>query len=162
MRPPKNRQLASMISLGKLSNRSAPIRSLIKQAESRQSLEDVLNDILPELFKTKFSVHATDNMTLTLSCNSAALMTRFRFSMPKILADLNHRIQPRQFNNIHIKVRPEKLPNKQSSKLGLQTSEHQSSKKMSKKNAQILSTEAEHTNDKALREVLLRLADRSH
>lgn len=155
MRQPKQRQLAPLISLKKLSNRSQTIRSLIKQAETRTSFEEVLDDVLPPVFKGKFQILSTEGGTLTLSCPSASLMTKFRFSLNTILNDLNTRISPRRISNIRIKIRPSTLGQNQKKKP--KTKKHT----ISKKNAQILKEEAEHTDDEKLKDVLLRLAEHS-
>ena len=152
MRQPKQEQFSPKISLRKLSAKSFNLQTLIKQAASRKSLEDVFNDSLPEPFQNKFQINSFEQGLLILTCQSAALMTKFRFFQNQILESLNKKVQ--DISSIKIKIRPVSSTNRTNKKLSLPNSQQH----LSKKNAQILIEEAEHTNDVKLKEILIQLA----
>lgn len=156
MRQPKQRQFAPLISLKRLSAKSNNLQSLIKQASERKSIEDVLNETMPTPFKGKFQINSSTQGVLVLTCSSAALMTKFRFSQDKFLSMLNAKIHPEKITQIKIKVRPQSSSTKKTSENITSPSAH-----LSKKNAQLLLEEAEHTDDLKLKEVLLQLARHS-
>lgn len=152
MRQPKQKALAPLLSLQKLSKKSTSLAKLIQLANSRQTLDDKLNQCLPDLLKSQFKVNSTDDHTLTLTCTSAKLMTRFRFMQDDILFKLNTLIAPKKIHAVQIKVRPNSQFKTDTS---LSTIAPRS---ISKKNAQILLEEAEHTDDLNLKNILTSLA----
>jgi hypothetical protein len=156
MRQPKQQQFAPKISLKRLTAKSNNLQSLIKQASERKSLEDILNETLPAAFKGKFMLNSFSQGVLILTCPSAALMTKFRFSQDQFLAMLNAKIHPEKVTQIKVKVRPHHMQPQKSAK-----NTTQAQNRLSKKNAQILLEEAEHTDDLKLKEVLLQLAKHS-
>ena len=79
-------------------------------------------------------------------------MTRFRFVQDDALSKLNILIAPKKIRHVHIKVRP----NIQF-KPGIKKTE-ELPRSISKKNAQILLEEAEHTVDLNLKNILTILA----
>lgn len=152
MRQPKQKALAPLLSLQKLSQKSNSIASLIQLANNRQSLDDSLNQCLPDPLKGHFKANSIHEQTLTLTCSSAKFMTRFRFIQDDILSKLNTLITPNKVQMIQIKVRP-----------NIQFKPEQIKPKaiarhLSKKNAQILLEEAEHTEDQNLKNILTSLA----
>lgn len=152
MRQPKNQAFAPMISLQKLSQKTELAR-LISQASSRLSMDTVLNECLPEAFAGQFKINKLDQNTLVLTCNSAKLMTRFRFIESQVIQSLNSRIAPQRIHSIKIKIRPD------TSQTSSRTPKIASpARTLSKKNAQILLEEAEHTEDKKLKEILISLS----
>lgn len=155
MRQPKQQALAPLLSIKKLSQKSYNITSLIQQAENRQSLDDLINQCLPELLLGHFKANHIQENTLTLTGNSAKLMTRFRFIQDEVLAKLNSLISPQEVLSIQIKVRPSSQlkPTHPSSNSPL--------RRISKKNAQILLEEAEHTTDQNLKKILTSLAKKA-
>jgi hypothetical protein len=153
MRQPKNNALAPLLSLQKLSQKSNSIASLIHMAHNRKSLDNSLNQCLPEPLKGHFKANSINDNTLILTCTSAKLMTRFRFIEDDSLFKLNNIITPEKILKVHIKVRPNiqfKPGSTKTKKL------HRS---ISKKNAQILLEEAEHTVDQNLKNILTNLAN---
>ena len=146
MRQPKQKALAPLLSLQKLSRKSNSIASLIQLANSRQTLDDLLNQCLPDLLKGHFKVNSINEQTLILTCSSAKLMTRLRFIQDDILSKLSTLIAPNKVDMLQIKVRP-----------NIQTKPEQT-RHISKKNAQILLEEAEHTEDQNLKNILTSLA----
>lgn len=152
MRQPKQKALAPLLSLQKLSQKSNSIASLIQLANSKQSLDDSLNQCLPDPLKGHFKANSIHEQILILTCSSAKLMTRFRFIQDDILAKLNSLITPNKVNTIQIKVRP----NIQFKPEQIKT--QTSVRHISKKNAQILLEEAEHTEDQNLKNILTNLA----
>lgn len=153
MRQPKQQQFAPKISLKRLSAKSNNLQSLIKQAANRKSLEELFNETLPAAFKGKFQINSFNQGKLVLTCSSAALMTKFRFSQDQVISMLNAKIHPEKIAHINIKVRPRSSYSKENAKKPVDPQQH-----LSKKNAQILLEEAEHTDDIKLKEILRQLA----
>ena len=152
MRQPKNQAFAPLISLQKLSQRS-DLAKLLSQASSRLSMDTLLNESLPEVFAGQFKINSLEQNTLILTCNSAKLMTRFRFIESDVIDSLNKKITPQRIQSIKIKIRPD------ASKTSSTTAGNNSpARSLSKKNAQILLEEAEHTEDKKLKEILINLS----
>jgi hypothetical protein len=158
MRQPKHQQLAPRISVKKLTARSHGISQLIKQAESRKSLTELFNDAIPEQFKNKFQINSLNDGVLVITCHSASLMTKLRFSQNKIIEQLNQKLAQSPVTSIKIKIRPK---HHQSTGLKSKTERNSGNHNLSKKNAQILTEEAEHTDDIKLKNILLRLAQHS-
>jgi len=152
MRQPKNKAFAPLLSLQTLSQKSNSIANLIHIANNQQSLDDSLNQCLPEPLKGHFKANSINVNTLTLTCNSAKLMTKFRFIEDGILYKLNKIIVPKKILKIQIKVRPniQFKPDSSETKSAYRS--------ISKKNAQILLEEAEHTVDLNLKNILINLA----
>ena len=165
MQQPKQQPFAPRLSLKRLTSRCQNLRILLQQASKHSSLTDLLNASVPELFKNQFQVNAIEQNTLILTCHSAALMTRFRFKQQDVINQFNQKIRPKHITNIKIKIRPKQRspnPNKASQTTSTQTTSTQTTlRTLSKKNAQILHEEAEHTDDIKLKNILLRLAKHS-
>ena len=153
MRQPKNHAFAPLISLQKLSQKSSELTRLMSLAGSRLSIDELLNQCLPDFFKRQFRINSFEHNTLVLTCNSAKLMTRFRFIEDDVIRVLNVKIAPQSIQQIKIKIRPN--ADQQSSQ---PVKNSQTPRSISKKNAQILLEEAEHTYDKKLKEILISLA----
>jgi len=153
MRQPKNHALAPLISLQKLSQKSSDLARLMALAGSRLSIDELLNQCLPDFFKGQFRINNFEHNTLVLTCNSAKLMTRFRFIEDDVIRSLNTKIAPQRIEHIKIKIRPN--ADQQPRKL---SDINHGERSISKKNAQILLEEAEHTEDKKLRDILISLA----
>lgn len=81
-------------------------------------------------------------------------MTKFRFSQTKVIEAFNQANPEQTITTIKIKVRPTNTASVTQKKAA--TKQHP--KQLSKKNAQILQEEAEHTDDVKLKEILLQLA----
>jgi hypothetical protein len=152
MRQPKQKALAPLLSLQKISRKSNSLANLMQLANNRQTLDDLLNQCLPELLKSHFKANSINGQILTLTCSSAKLMTRFRFIQDEVLLKFNSLIAPNTVHTIQIKVRPN---------MQIKTETPQPKtipRHISKKNAQILLEEAEHTEDQNLKNILTSLA----
>jgi len=147
-RQPKLKQLAQALNAKKITNRSSELRFLLSHANELQTLSDTFNESVPELFKNKFIVNSIQNHTLILTCQSASLMTRLRFNKQAIIDQFNFKIKPNHITDLKIKIRPGQF-NK---------SNAITTRVLSKKNAQILKEEAELTEDKKLKAILVQLA----
>jgi hypothetical protein len=154
MRQPKNQALAPLISLQKLSQGSFELSKLMTLASTRLSIDDILNQCLPDFFKGQFKINSFEHNTLILTCNSAKLMTRFRFIEDELMLSLNEKIAPQRVHQIKIKIRPDMM----SKSLSTTSIPEAGYRSLSKKNAQILLEEAEHTEDKKLKEILISLS----
>lgn len=155
MRQPKTQSLAPLISLERLSQKSFSIASLLKLANNHQSFDTLLDQCLPELFKGQFKINNVQNGKLILTCTSAKLMTKFRFIQDQVIDNLNAHIPHTKINTVQIKIRPNIGTNEKKSELAPH-------RILSKKNAQILLEEAEHTEDQNLRKILTNLANNTN
>lgn len=153
MRQPKTHPLAPLISLNRLSQKSFSIANLLKLANNRQSLDTLLDQHLPELYVGHLKVNSFHDGKLVLTCSSAKLMTKFRFIQDQIIESLNTQLTPKKISSIQIKIRPN--INTNTPKQKTETTQ----RSISKKNAQILLEEAEHTEDQNLRKILTILAN---
>ena len=159
MRQTKQTPFSPRLSLQRLTKKSFGLNNLLKQASKRTSLTDQFNHSIPNLFINKFEVNGIINKVLILTCNSAALMTRFQVNKNDVIQNFNQKIKPQEIINIKVKVRPKQFyPDINFQQKNDTTA---SNKKLSKKNAQILFEEAEHTDDQKLKDILKRLAQNS-
>lgn len=152
MHQPKQKSFAPIISLQNLSQRSNSLSTLLAQANARLSLDDIIEQCLPDKFKGHFKVNNLVTDTLVLTCHSAKLMTQFRFIESDVMDKVNRLISPKKIQTIKIKIRPNSLSTTET------PNEKVTHRSISKKNAQILLQEAEHTEDKKLRNSLIKLA----
>jgi hypothetical protein len=131
-RQPKIKQLAPLLNAKKITNASSELSSLLNRASKIQNLSEVFNESVP-----------------ALTCQSASLMTRLRFNKNTIIEHFNYRIRPNHITDLKIKIRPGQF--KKPTPTFTRT--------LSKKNAQILTEEAELTEDKKLKAILIQLAN---
>ena len=148
-RQPKIKQLAPLLNAKKITNASSELSSLLNRASKIQNLSEVFNESVPTLFKNKFHVNCIQDNILILTCQSASLMTRLRFNKNTIIEHFNYRIRPNHITDLKIKIRPGQF--KKPTPTFTRT--------LSKKNAQILTEEAELTEDKKLKAILIQLAN---
>ena len=148
-RQPKIKQLAPLLNVKKITSKSSGLSSLLNRASKLQSLSDVFNESVPLLFKNKFTVNCIQDNILILTCQSASLMTRLRFNKNTIIDQFNYRIKPNYITDLKIKIRPGQF----------KKTTPEFTRTLSKKNAQILSEEAELTEDKKLKAILFQLAN---
>ena len=148
-RQPKLKQLAQALKAQKITDRSSELSSLLRRASKLQTLSDAFNESVPTFFKNKFQVNSIQNKTLILTCHSASLMTRLQFNKSTIINQFNHQIKPDYITDLKIKIRPGQF----------KTILPKTNRTLSKKNAQILSEEAELTKDKKLKSILFQLAE---
>ena len=147
-RQPKIKQLSPLLNAKRITRASSELSSLLNRASQLQTLSDAFNESVPALFKNKFQVNCIQNNKLLLTCQSASLMTRLRFNKNTILDQFNSRIKPNYVTDLNIKIRPGQY--KKATPVTTRT--------LSKKNAQILTEEAELTEDKKLKAILIQLA----
>jgi len=148
-RQPKIKQLAPLLNATKITNASSELSSLLNRASKLQNLSEAFNESVPTLFKNKFHVICIQDNILILTCQSASLMTRLRFNKNTIIDQFNYRIKPNYISDLKVKIRPGQF--KRTTPITTRT--------LSKKNAQILTEEAELTEDKKLKAILIRLAN---
>jgi len=147
-RQPKHKQLVQVLNAKRITARSSELNTLLKRASNLQSLSDAFNESVPALFKNKFQVNGIQNNLLILTCQSASLMTRLRFNKNTIITQFNKQIKPNFITDLKVKIRPGQYKK-------LAPKVHRT---LSKKNAQILAEEAELTEDKKLKAILIQLA----
>lgn len=152
MRQPKQSTLSPLISLKTISSKSQTLIELLSIAESRQSIDALLDSCLPALLQQHFKVSSLSENKLVLTCNSAKLMTKFRQIQDETIAKLNSLIHPKKVDLIQIKIRPSQM-------MSTYQSEKATLRQISKKNAQILLEEAEHTTDQNLKKALTNIAN---
>jgi len=159
MRQTKQTPFSPRLSLQRLTKKSYGLNNLLEQASQRTSLTDLFNNSVPALFINKFEVNGITNKILILTCHSAALMTRFQVNKNNVITTFNQKIKPQEIIDIKVKVRPKQFY----PEINLQQKNDDSAsyKKLSKKNAQILFEEAEHTDDLKLKDILKRLSQNS-
>jgi len=147
-RQPKHKQLVQVLNAKRITARSSELNTLLKRASNLQSFSDAFNESVPALFKNKFQVNGIQNNLLILTCQSASLMTRLRFNKNTIITQFNKQIKPNFITDLKVKIRPGQYKK-------LAPKVHRT---LSKKNAQILAEEAELTEDKKLKAILIQLA----
>lgn len=145
---PKQKPLAKLLSASNIPGRSRELGSLIKLAEQLQTLDSILNESVPALYKNQFQANGIKNRTLTITCHAASLATRLRVDKQTIIANMNDRLPHSLIQDIHIRIRPASFKNNSGS----------AERTLSKENAQMLLEEAEQVDDKNLKEILVRLA----
>jgi len=86
-------------------------------------------------------------------------MTRFQVNKNDVITQFNQKIKPQEIVNIKVKIRPKQFY--PTINLQQKNDATATNNKLSKKNAQILFEEAEHTDDLKLKNILKRLAQNS-
>lgn len=122
---------------------------MMSQAGNLLQLNQAFERCLPKAMQGRFQVNSLQHRLLTITCSSATFATRFRLIQPQVMKDLQQQHQL-QFDKVLIKIRPAKFEAKRP---GIE-------RKLSKENARLLATEAEHTIDSKLKEILSKLASR--
>lgn len=141
-------KLSEDLCLEHLQSKPGNLATLFKQAKAIVRLEEQMNSLLPERLRGHFKIAGYQHPDLILQTHSASLLTAFRMYEDTIVAQLRQTPRFQHLNKIRIKVRPQKAEQKL----------HRKMDKISKKNAQLLQSEAEQTKDCALRDILMRLA----
>ena len=148
-RQPQKKPLSQALSLSKLTGSSDELHTLMSHANSLGKLSAAFEHCLPKQLQEKFQINSLEKQKLTITCQSAALATRFRLLQNRLIQALSKELNSR-IDTIQIKIRPTRF----SAKVQL------TERKLSKENAQLLQTEAEQTTDKRLKEALSKLARR--
>ncbi|MDX5328157.1 MAG: DUF721 domain-containing protein [Marinobacter sp.] len=130
------------------SSPGSTLKALLTKAELHQQAEQLVLDAVPEELAdgTRF-VSCTDG-ELVLATDNASKATRLRFRQHEIMEKLREQELFRFVWKVRIKVSPLRYRDKPEAKMT----------PLSKENARLLKEEAGHTKDKALREVLEKLA----
>ncbi|MFO8141033.1 MAG: DciA family protein [Marinobacter sp.] len=124
------------------------LKALLNKAELHQQAEQLVLAAIPdELVDGTRFVSCTDG-ELVLATNNASKATRLRFRQHEIMEALRQHELFRYVWKVKIKVSP----------LRFRARPVVKTTPLSKKNARLLKEEAGHTKDKALREVLEKLA----
>lgn len=150
-RQTRHRPLSDVLEIKTISKYSNELRTLIRQAEKNQSIDSIVEDVLPMMFRGLFRVNSLNQGLLTLTCSSAAMATRFRFEQDSILNLLQIRFGASKVRRIAIRIRP--ISNSKTKTIN--------NRHISKENAQLLLQEAGRTDDQSLQQVLEKLAGRS-
>lgn len=146
-RQPKHQALSDKLKLERLTKRSPELANLLKQASRLQSLDSDFEFSLPPALKKQFKVNGIENGHLIVTCHSAAMATRFRMSQKAVLQKLVSRTGLK-ITSIKIKIRPQ-IERK---------AQNRNKQRLSQKNAQLLLSEAGHTDDEKLKNILIKLA----
>lgn len=144
----KNRRLSERLSLQQRSQHNRELAAMMNKALQLAQLDQVLGECLPLLFQGHIHLNELQGGTLSLTCHSAAMATRFRMQQDQILRNLRQRLPGSDIQRIEIKIRP-------APKTATLAPRNMS---LSKENAQLLLEEAGRTSDKQLKAVLTRLA----
>jgi len=124
------------------------LRALLDKAEQHRSLESAIHALLPEKLASKCRLGGIRNGELTLLVHSSALASQVRFQQRTLLPQL--RKDDRLAGIWRIRVRVSPAPH--------QPEPYRPLRSLSTENARLLEEEAGHTEDEALKEVLLKLA----
>lgn len=138
-----------MLDINTTTRQNEELSQLISFAERITGLDEMFRAALPEPLQPFFKANTLQNGLLTVTCSSAAQATRFRLQQKNVISTLNNQ-GLRSVKTIKIKIRPALKPSE------AETVE----RTLSQNNAQILESEANQTEDQALKSALLKLAAR--
>lgn len=124
------------------------LRELVARATVHQKAEQRVLKSLPEALAKGVRFVSYRDGELVLQTDSATRASQLRFRQQEIMADLRREEAFEFVWKLKVKVRPERYSLKKPP----------SPMTLSKENARLLEEEAGHTKDKALREVLEKLA----
>jgi len=142
-----NRKSEQKMSFDKVGGTPA-LRDLVARAElHRQAEEQILGSIPQELAKGVRFLSCKEG-ELALSAETATRASQIRFRQHEIMASLREHELFRYVWKLKVKVAPPRF----------RETKHTEKQSLSKENARLLQEEAGHTKDKALREVLEKLA----
>ncbi len=148
----KNEKLTEKRSLAQITSKTHDLNRLFRKADAISKLDSELDNALPSSLKGKFKIAGYKDGILKLVVHSAAPATRLKFAQNELIDKLRVNSVLKELKSITIKVRPARYKKKLIRKLQL----------LSNENAQLLTEEAGQTKDKDLRDVLLRLANRTN
>lgn len=124
------------------------LRDLVAKAELHRQAEEQVLSALPEELASGVRFLSCREGELVLSATNATRASQIRFRQHEIMAGIREHELFRYVWKLKVKVAPPRFREKKSA--GKQP--------LSKENARLLAEEAGHTKDKALREVLEKLA----
>ena len=137
-----------MIFQSALNQTNSSLKSLIQKAQLHQQAEDVVLAALPDNLAPGARFVSLKEGELVLSTDSASKATQLRFRQHEVMAALREHEAFQFVWKLKIKVVPARY----------QSRTPPQKQPLSKENARLLKEEAGHTKDKALREVLEKLA----
>lgn len=103
---PKHKRLSDVLSHERTFKKSRALKQILAQASHHDSIEDRLDECLPELLRGELIVAGIEDQCLILHCRSAAIATRFRFEQDKTLKALQMRVGALRVQSIKIQIRP--------------------------------------------------------
>ena len=124
------------------------LKQLVAKAEMHLSAEKSVIAALPEELVPGTRFVSCQDGELVLATDNASKATRLRFRQHEIMEKVREHELFRYVWKVRIKVSPQRF----------QARKHTEKTPLSKENARLLEEEAGHTKDKALREVLEKLA----
>ena len=130
------------------SSPGSTLKALLTKAELHQQAEQLVLDAVPEELADGTRLVSCTEGELVLATDNASKATRLRFRQHEIMEKLREQELFRFVWKVRIKVSPLRYRDKPEAKMT----------PLSKENARLLKEEAGHTKDKALREVLEKLA----
>ncbi|MET4025322.1 hypothetical protein ABIE59_000840 [Marinobacter sp. MBR-99] len=130
------------------SSTGSTLKALLTKAELHQQAEQLVLDAIPEELADGTRFVSCIDGELVLATDNASKATRLRFRQHEIMEALREQELFRFVWKVRIKVSPLRYRDKPVVKMT----------PLSKENARLLKEEAGHTKDKALREVLEKLA----
>ncbi|GGC82230.1 hypothetical protein GCM10011362_33440 [Marinobacter halophilus] len=134
---------------GKTSSRpGSTLKALLTKAELHQQAEQLVLAAIPDELADGTRFVSCSNGELVLATDNASKATRLRFRQHEVMESLRQHELFRFVWKVKIKVSPLRFRARPAMK----------STPLSKENARLLKEEAGHTKDKALREVLEKLA----
>ena len=148
MPPPAKKRLCERLSAQQRSKQNRELAAMMAKATQLAQQDQVFAECLPALFQGQIHWNELTAGTLSLTCYSAGIATRFRMQQDQILRNLRQRLSGADIQRLEIKIRPA-----QKASAPAQKSMH-----LSKENAQLLLEEAGRTLDQKLKAVLTRLA----
>ncbi|MCK7549148.1 DciA family protein [Marinobacter koreensis] len=127
---------------------SPALKSLFARAELHRRAECQILEALPEDLRAGVRFLSCEEGELVLSAENSSRASQIRFRQHEIMENVRHQELFRFVWKLKVKVAPPRFL------------EHRKARKqpLSKENARLLEEEAGHTKDKALREVLEKLA----
>lgn len=124
------------------------LRELMSKAELHRQAEEQLLDAMPKDLASGVRFLSCREGELVLSADNATRASQIRFRQHEIMAGVRELELFRYVWKLKVKVAPPRFKEKRRAE----------KQPLSKENARLLSEEAGHTKDKALREVLEKLA----
>lgn len=144
----RKKRLSERLSLQQRSQKNKELSGLIAKASELAAFDKVFCECLPLVFRDQIHLNELQGGTLSLTCFSAAIATRFRMQQDSILNALRQKLYGTYIQRVEIKIRPalKKIGTTRKPMI------------LSKENAQLLLDEAGQTKDINLKAVLTRLA----
>ena len=147
----KYRPLKSVFEVGTITRHSPDLHALFNQARQNLDIQTVFDNCLPALFVGVFQVNQIKHGVLTITSQSAAIATRFRFEQDAVIKALQAKLGAQTIQRLDIRIRPRAKILKKV----------KVTNKLSKDSAQLLIEEAKQTQDIDLRRAIEKLAQQA-